>query len=591
MLSKCIGAGFMKKLLSFLLAVFLVLSAAPARAESLGTGDTGDQVAALQTRMLQLQYYTGSVNGLYDAATSAAVAAVQAAYRLPATGMADTTTLSVIYGDCYRPLAYGSSGEDVKRLQRRLTELGYYHGLISGNYLDGSTAAIGHFQYDSGLYKTGKADVVTQAMLYSGVLLPSTPAPSAGAPAPSPLATTSPSVMSILITETPAPSASPSPSGTPPYPGKLEYGSKGNGVKLLQERLKELGFFSSKITSGYYEETLKAVKAFQKKNGLRQDGVIGLVSWNAMWAGDVANAQSSPKPTAVPTPVPYYIEVDVRNQVVTVYGRSASGAYDVPVRKLLCSTGTAQYPSDLGLFTLNGHIARWATFPAWGGGWAQYWVRINASIAFHSVLYNTVDTMDLITGSFSNLGRRASHGCIRLTVEGAKWIYDNCGKGTQVRIRADLTYDPEMAYTLKPGSLNKANMLPNATARPTPYPAYNGAVVPSGEMRTLKVGSAGADVYWLQQKLRELGFYTGTVTGQYREGTANAVKAYQRANGLFADGISGSKTLTRLYKQVEDAYAVITSPLPTLVPSAPGTPSPSPAPTPSPTPNFTVESD
>ena len=38
-------------------------------------------------------------------------------------------------------------------------------------------------------------------------------------------------------------------------------------------------------------------------------------------------------------------------------------------------------------------------------------------------------------GSESNLGRKASHGCIRLKIDDAKWIYDNCPYGTTVVIQ------------------------------------------------------------------------------------------------------------------------------------------------------------
>ena len=41
------------------------------------------------------------------------------------------------------------------------------------------------------------------------------------------------------------------------------------------------------------------------------------------------------------------------------------------------------------------------------------------------------------------------------------------------------------------------------------------------------MGAQGEEVYWIQQRLAQLGFYTGTITGQYR-GTQAAVKAYQR---------------------------------------------------------------
>ena len=53
-------------------------------------------------------------------------------------------------------------------------------------------------------------------------------------------------------------------------------------------------------------------------------------------------------------------------------------------------------------------------------------------VLFHSVTY-TRDKKPL--GDEKNLGRKASHGCIRLTVDDAKWIYDNCPYGTTVVIQ------------------------------------------------------------------------------------------------------------------------------------------------------------
>ncbi len=39
------------------------------------------------------------------------------------------------------------------------------------------------------------------------------------------------------------------------------------------------------------------------------------------------------------------------------------------------------------------------------------------------------------SGSVRSLGRRASHGCIRVQVKDAKWIWENCGVGTQILIQ------------------------------------------------------------------------------------------------------------------------------------------------------------
>ena len=50
----------------------------------------------------------------------------------------------------------------------------------------------------------------------------------------------------------------------------------------------------------------------------------------------------------------------------------------------------------------------------------------------------------------------------------------------------------------------------------------------------------------VQQKLKELGYYSGSVDGVYGQGTRSAVIAFQKQNGLVADGIVGAKTAKAL---------------------------------------------
>ena len=59
----------------------------------------------------------------------------------------------------------------------------------------------------------------------------------------------------------------------------------------------------------------------------------------------------------------------------------------------------------------------------------------------------------------------------------------------------------------------------------------------------LKKGSTGATVKTLQQKLKNWGYYTGSVDGIYGSKTVEAVKYFQRRNKLAVDGIAGPKTL------------------------------------------------
>ena len=58
-----------------------------------------------------------------------------------------------------------------------------------------------------------------------------------------------------------------------------------------------------------------------------------------------------------------------------------------------------------------------------------------------------------------------------------------------------------------------------------------------------KYGSRGSEVRQIQEKLKRWGYYKGSVDGIYGSKTLEAVKYFQRKNGLTVDGIAGDKTL------------------------------------------------
>ncbi len=62
----------------------------------------------------------------------------------------------------------------------------------------------------------------------------------------------------------------------------------------------------------------------------------------------------------------------------------------------------------------------------------------------------------------------------------------------------------------------------------------------------LKIGSKGAEVRKVQTKLKNWGYYQGTVDGVYGWQTESAVKSFQKKNGLTSDGIAGTKTLNAM---------------------------------------------
>lgn len=279
---------------------------------------------------------------------------------------------------------------------------------------------------------------------------------------------------------------------------------------------------------------------------------------------------------------PYMLTVDRLNQIVRAYARDESGAYTVLVREMICSTGTRQYPTPLGTTVMPKKRARWGYFPTWDSH-AQYLTRIDAANAFHSVLYYEADERLLAESSFDALGTPASHGCVRLLVSDAKWIYDNCGEGTVVTVYEG-AYDPEYTMTLKP-TLNRDTLRENPLPVPTPTPVYSRESFPT-EYRILSRGKTGEDVFMVQMRLAELGYYHGTVTGGYYGGTIEAVSAFQRDHGLAVDGAAGKQTQSLLFDpSLDPAPAPTETPIPMPTPEPTPTPEPpTPMPTASPTP-------
>ncbi|MFR2822395.1 MAG: L,D-transpeptidase [Thomasclavelia sp.] len=71
----------------------------------------------------------------------------------------------------------------------------------------------------------------------------------------------------------------------------------------------------------------------------------------------------------------------------------------------------------------------------------KYFTRIVNRILFHSVPYDKMNPYTLSTEEYNKLVTICSHGCVRLTCEDAKWIYDNCALKTKVKI-VSRRFDP-----------------------------------------------------------------------------------------------------------------------------------------------------
>ncbi len=72
-----------------------------------------------------------------------------------------------------------------------------------------------------------------------------------------------------------------------------KYGSRGSEVTRIQTKLKRWGYYSGNIDGIYGTQTVKAVKYFQRKNGLTADGIAGPATLKAMGITSSSSTSSS----------------------------------------------------------------------------------------------------------------------------------------------------------------------------------------------------------------------------------------------------------------------------------------------------------
>ena len=161
-------------------------------------------------------------------------------------------------------LQKNSIGIEVKQLQQRLKDLGYYSGDVDGQYGTGTQTAVTAFQAQHGLKADGVAGEQTLAILYSE--------------------------SAQTFVPTPTPSAT---------PAMLSSGSSGDEVKALQSRLQQLGFYSGVLDGDYGKGTRAAVKLFQAQHGLDDDGIAGQKTLEMLYSNDAQPMLVTPTPAAV----------------------------------------------------------------------------------------------------------------------------------------------------------------------------------------------------------------------------------------------------------------------------------------------------
>ncbi|MEY8339418.1 peptidoglycan-binding protein [Lachnospiraceae bacterium 62-35] len=219
-------------------------------------GVKGDDIERIQVRLYELGYLASidMVTGNFGDVTEEAVNKLQKVNNLKVDGKVGRQTVNLLYSDEIKPnmLAYGEHSDVVLTCQKLLRNLGYMASEPDGQYGADTIMAVKHFQ--------ARNDLVVD-----GFLGPSTR-----------IALNSPSAVKMGLT----------------------LGEQGDTVQRVQQLLSKYGYLSSyNVTSYYGEVTEKAVKEFQKQNGLIADGLVGAQTMNTLTGENVKKAPTKPKTT------------------------------------------------------------------------------------------------------------------------------------------------------------------------------------------------------------------------------------------------------------------------------------------------------
>lgn len=247
-------------------------------------GDRSPDVTFIQQRLQQLGYLNQSADGIFGLATRNAVIRFQRNSGLNPDGIVGSETASALFAEFGqgrrvvsqnfgipgRALQRGDSGQAVSDLQRRLRELGFFNGQITGVFGSATQEAVSRFQIANNLAPDGIVGSQTRDALFG--------------------TTTSQYYSDNSLTIPPPPPLSGDFSGDfsderlnqAASTRILRFGDRGTDVRELQQELRQRGFNPGPIDGVYGSQTAIAVRQFQRARGLFADGVAGQETLTAL---------------------------------------------------------------------------------------------------------------------------------------------------------------------------------------------------------------------------------------------------------------------------------------------------------------------
>ncbi|MBR1743418.1 MAG: L,D-transpeptidase [Lachnospiraceae bacterium] len=209
------------------------------------------------------------------------------------------------------------------------------------------------------------------------------------------------------------------------------------------EAEKKKGWYGKGKKRYYIKKDVKKAKVYQKIKGkyyFFKNSVYAVVnscktiSWNGKkyrfyFKKDGSREMDVSGRLNKETGVSYLLETNLTTNSVMVYAKWKTAGYVIPVKRMRCSVGMPGHSTIQGTYHLSKAGSRWHVLRY--GCYGQYCSRIKGPFLFHSVVYQRMgDKYSLDLAEYKKLGKAASHGCVRLQVEDAKWIYEHSSQCT-----------------------------------------------------------------------------------------------------------------------------------------------------------------
>mgnify|MGYP002626418548 CR=1 FL=1 len=481
---------------------------------NLSVGSYGTEVYNLQKLLKDFGYLSVQPDGYFGSYTLAAVKSFQKDNGLtypdgivgPWTTAVINTKLSesVSASDTSaspgtitisRNLSYGSKGTEVSAVQQRLYELGYLTVKPDGIFGNYTLAAVKSFQKDRGLtYQDGIVGPWTVGQLNS--------------------------LASSFGQE--------EETGTLTYSRTLYTGLRGDDVRAVQQRLYDLGYLTAEPDGIYGSYTTAAVTAFQKANGLSNpDGMVG------KWTIGVLNNNpvSAIKDEEEEDPQQETEEEETAEEETEEKDKTKEEKED--------KTTDEEQPEEAEEETGKSSEDQEVDDTEEEEDTAD---KLNDDTDyFEKALLKKGSVSDTVTW----LQRRLKQlGYLEVKPDGVFGDYTK---------EAVALFQQANGLTNDPGTVSEymIDLIDNNPISKSESEAYqnlySNETDAQADFVTMTIGSSGDDVKNLQQLLKDLGYYSEEVTGDFDEETQKSVIAFQKQNGdPYPDGEADLWVLTKL---------------------------------------------